>query len=699
MGATTIMRCLLLTLLLALTALPAFADHEFYVAPNGNDAWSGALAAPNADATDGPWQSLEGARDAVRRLRADGKLERRVIINLREGTYARYGAPLQLGPEDSGKPGAPVLWRAMPGERATISGGVPIATWEVRDGVWVANIREIANPETGAPGALWINGERRILARTPNAGEFFLAKGKADPALKVDATTSRTYANHAFEFTEGNLVPSDDLSEALVTVFHAWEVSYHRITDLNVDKRTVQFVNDAYWPFSQWEPEQRYYVENLRSALDQPGEWCVNRKEGLLYYLPLPGETPESVAAIIPVTRQFLSVQGDPAAGKFAEFIQFENLAFQHSDWPVGAKGHSDPQAANSVRAVIELKFAQHCALTRCEISHTGGYGLWLDAGCQQNRISGNHLHELGAGGIRVGGSTEPVGTMSQEQVVASRNLIENNWIHDGGKIYQGGVGVWIGHANYITVAHNEISDFFYTGISNGWVWGYGDNPSHHNIIEYNHIHDIGKRLLSDMGGIYNLGIQPGTVLRNNLIHDIRSHQYGGWGLYTDEGSTEMLLENNVVYNTTSGGFHQHYGRNNRIRNNIFAFSDSEHLIASRIEEHRSFVFERNIVITGNGKVTSANWPKADIWSDYNLFWDLNGTPLDFSGTTLGAVMATGRELNSIYADPKCADPNNYNFTLAPDSPAITQLGFQPIDLSRVGLTGDTGWKNAPDGK
>jgi parallel beta-helix repeat protein len=416
----------------------------------------------------------------------------------------------------------------------------------------------------------------------------------------------------------------------------------------------------------------------------------------MLYYLPLPGETPENTLAIIPSAKQFVTINGNPEAGAFAEFIQFENLLFHHTDWPIGAKGHSDPQAANSVRAAIELKFVRHCAITHCEVAHTGGYALWLDAGCQQNRITRNHLHELGAGGVRVGGSTEPVGTMSQDQVVASRNLIDNNWLHDGGKIYHAAVGVWIGHGNYITVANNEISDFYYTGVSNGWVWGYGDNPTHHNIIEYNHIHHIGKGLLSDMGGIYNLGIQPGSVLRNNHIHDVRSFQYGGWGLYTDEGSSEILLENNVVYNTTSGGFHQHYGKNNRIRNNIFAFADSEALIASRIEEHRSFVFERNIVITRNGKVTSPNWPKADLWSDNNLFWDVANTPLDFSGTTLGAVMATGRELNSINTDPKCANAEAFDFTLAPNSPAITQLGFIPIDLTRVGLQGEAEWINAP---
>lgn len=690
------LRAVLVAVLLG-AAGPALADHVFYVSPSGNDAWSGAAAEPTPDGTDGPWQSLEHARDALRQLRAEGKLERRVIVNLRAGSYRPANdEPFVLGPEDSGKPGAPVLWRSMPGERATITGGQRITNWEVQDGVWSTHLPEWVDAESGAFGALWINGERRTVARTPNVGAFFYAHGDADPSLKVDLSTTRRYANHAFRFQPGDISAWPDMADAVITVFHAWEVSYHRILTLNESQRTVQFVNDAYWPFGQWnKTDQRYYVENIREALDQPGEWYLNRSEERLYYLPMPGERPENVEAIVPVARQLWRVEGNPAEGRFAEFIQLEDIAFTYTDWPIGAKGHSDPQAANSVRATVEWKFARHCALTGGEIAHTGGYGAWLDAGCQQNLIQRCHMYDLGAGGIRVGGSTAPVGTLSAEDVVSSRNILDNNWLHDGGKIYQAGVGVWIGHANYITVSHNEISDFFYTGISNGWVWGYGDNPAHHNIMEYNHIHRIGKRLLSDMGGIYNLGIQPGTIMRNNHIHDINSYQYGGWGLYTDEGSTEMLLENNVVYNTTSAGFHQHYGRNNRIRNNIFAFSEGEQLMATRVEEHRSFVFERNIVLTNNGKVVSPPWLKVDSWCDYNLYWDLAGNALDFAGISLGQWMATGKDLHSVNAAPGFRDAKGYDFTLAPGSPALA-IGFEPIDISRAGLYGPPEWVAGP---
>ena len=82
--------------------------------------------------------------------------------------------------------------------------------------------------------------------------------------------------------------------------------------------------------------------------------------------------------------------------------------------------------------------------------------------------------------------------------------------------------------------------------------------------MEFNHVHHIGVKsdgdgpILSDMGGIYTLGFQAGTRIRNNVWHDIAGLRYGGWGIYFDEGSSGIVAESNIVYRTThEGDFHQ----------------------------------------------------------------------------------------------------------------------------------------------
>jgi hypothetical protein len=113
------------------------------------------------------------------------------------------------------------------------------------------------------------------------------------------------------------------------------------------------------------------------------------------------------------------------------------------------------------------------------------------------------------------------------------------------------------------------------------------------------------------------------------------------------------------------------------------------------VEEHRSFVFERNIVLTNNGKVVSPPWLKVDSWCDYNLYWDLAGNALDFAGISLGQWMATGKDLHSVNAAPGFRDAKGYDFTLAPGSPALA-IGFEPIDISRAGLYGPPEWVAGP---
>ena len=258
-------------------------------------------------------------------------------------------------------------------------------------------------------------------------------------------------------------------------------------------------------------------------------------------------------------------------------------------------------------------------------------------------------------------------------------------------------MGVWIGRSSYNRVSHNEICDLYYTGISVGWSWGYAPTSTHHNLVEFNHIHDIGRGVLGDMGGIYCLGDSPGTVLRNNLVHDVYDHGTGSLAIYTDEGSTGILIENNIGHGTTYANFHQHYGKENIVRNNIWALGKDYQLSRARQEEHTPFTFERNIVYFDNGKLLKGGWTNDKFVMDRNLYWDTSHPDgkIKFGEATLAEWQARGHDRHSLIADPKFVNADQYDFRLQPDSPAI-QLGFVPIDTRQIGLYGDPDWVRAP---
>lgn len=207
------------------------------------------------------------------------------------------------------------------------------------------------------------------------------------------------------------------------------------------------------------------------------------------------------------------------------------------------------------------------------------------------------------------------------------------------------------------------------------------------------------------MGAIYTLGVSPGTVLRNNLIHDVNANHYGGWGIYNDEGSTHILIENNVVYNTKFAGYNIHFCKEVTVRNSVFAFGRLQQLSRSRVEPHQSVFFENNIVYWKEGKLLDNKWrdkpytfyfhPKnkggsRQVTSTFEMDWNVYYNPtlkldeVEFNGLSFEQWKKTAKDVHSLYTDPLFVDPEKLDFRLKPDSPALA-LGFKPIDLSSVG--------------
>ncbi len=690
-GVFVLASCLLIEAAIAAGPLTLF------VAPGGNDAWSGRVAAANADGVDGPLATLQGAREAIRRAKSQGHAGP-ITVRIAGGMY-HLNEPFVLEPGDSGRADAPIVYEAAEGEQPVISGGRVITGFVVKGDVWEAKIPQVA-AGSWYFRQLFINGQRRMRARGPNEGYYRIAQLLPGPH---DERAQRATDRQKFKFTPGDLKPWQRLGDVNLILMHSWETSIHPLAAVDEATHTVTLAAPMreWWTIGWWEPHARYYVENARELLDAPGEWYLDRATGVLTYKPMPGETIESATVIAPVVTELLVLKGDPDAGRLIEHVTFRGLRFHHADWALSPQGNSSTQAAVEVPAAIMADGVRHVAFEKCEIAHVGGYGLWLRRGCKENLVQQCRLFDLGAGGVRIGEAVMP----PSDETESSSNVVDNNHIHDGGHVYAAGVGVWIAQSSGNRVSHNEIHDLFYSGMSIGWNWNDAPNRTHHNTIAFNHIHHVLKGVLSDGGAIYALGVSTGSVIRNNICHDIWPYEAPalGWGIYLDGTCSGYLVENNIVYNTRSGGLmYNNGGHGHTVRNNIFALS-ADYALWPHWDSHPTS-FTQNIVYLTQGRLLV---PHADRslqlrrsageslgeW-DRNVYWHTQQKEnLRFSRSArdIDARRELGVDKQSVIADPLFVNVAAYDFRLQPGSPAL-KLGFEPIDTSRVGLYGDAAW-------
>jgi len=677
---------------------------NFFVAPDGNDNWSGLLAKPNKEKTDGPLATIFEARNRIRALKqkSGGRLPNPVNVYLRNGDYF-LDKTFEIDWRDSGADKMPVTYAAYPGESPVLIGGFQIKNWKrsLDKKMFVAEIPSVAEGKVYF-NQLFVNSERRIRARSPNTNWF-----------RIDGyPTTRDAAGHvvpgnrnAFFFKPGNIKNWNNLQEANIILFHSWENSIHPIKSVNLESNLVEFAAPLkeWWTIGYWEKNQRYIVDNVFEALDEPGEWYLDRNRGRLYYYPLPGEKPETIRAMAPLLVEIIRIIGEPKEDRYVSNIVFTGIKFHCADWERKPEGNSSTQAAVEAPCAIVADGALNCIFEKCEIAHTGGYAIWLRRGCRSCKIEQCRIYDLGAGGVRVGECNMAKVDCDE----SSGNVVYNNYIYDGGRIFTGGVGIWLAQTSSNLISNNEIRNLNYTGISVGWNWNDAQNRTHHNIIQYNHIHHLVNGVMSDAGGIYALGISPGSIIRNNVIHDIWPYERPdfGWGIYLDATCGNYTVENNIVYYTRSGGImYNNGGHEHLIRNNIFALS-ATHAIWQYYEK-RPNIFSNNIVYLTQGELfirhaeTSLNErikmkEPLGIW-DYNIYWHTGGPDnLRFFRSSFEEWKQLGLDRHSVIANPKFKDPFNGDFSFRKDSPAYL-IGFKPIDVSNVGLTGDKEWRREP---
>jgi len=696
-------------------------EHDLFIAPDGDDTHCGG--------SDAPLSTLSGALSRLRQLRQQGKLAVPTTVWVRGGTYS-LPRTVVFTPDDS----APVTFRACPGEQPVFDGGRRVTGWTAVQlnghTVWRAPLP----PEiTWTVDQLFVNGQRKTRAAFPKKTFLRIAGDNLEHPRLTNC------ADH-FAVRPGDFNPNWSAPQDIeACVIHKWIEERMPFRSFDADSQLFHSTHTSRFELDPADTEYRW--ENVREALTEPGEYYCDGRERVLYYRPEKQEKIHQLDAVIPAVGCFLRFDGDPEANRRVEWLTFDGLTFRHGgafrpvieanfdfhdpiapayrNYPLKTVWFDElkqmhrlsagaPQGAAHQPGSIFLYGAAHCTIANCTVEDGGWYGIAVDAGCSDIHLIRNEFRHLGAGGIRVGGA-DPETAAHHPALLTERLTATDNHIHHVGELQFSACGIILFHAAANRIEHNHIHDLYYTGISCGWTWGYGPAVTRENRIGWNRIHDLGKKLLSDMGGIYLLGIQPGTRVYNNHISNIASRYYGGWGIYTDEGSSHIVIEENICHDCSCEGFHQHYGRENIVRFNVFALC-GDNGIAVSAGAGRTNGYEcpgdnytTNVSLIGNLVITSGKpffrngymisaFDTRELYSDNNCFFDLADKPStvfahgpDHWKATLKGWRKMGHDLNSFIADPACFDLAGRDFRLRPESPLLS-WGFRNLDLAAAGV-------------
>lgn len=697
-----------------------------YVATDGNDNWSGKLAKPNACRTGGPFASLARARNAIRELKAGRGLKRPVTVLVRGGKYC-LARTLKLGSKDSGTRECPVTYSACPGERPILSGGKRLTGWQP----YKESILQCKVP--GARGGKWkfrqlfLDGKRQIRARYPNfdpdnplyGGWAFMedaAEKGSHTAFRYErGTFPRRWAKptqaeiNVFPYINwGNnaIVPikSIDENKRIITLAHSVK---------QFGERWTHFQDIA--PFI---PGNRFVVENVLEELDQPGEWCLDSEDGILYFWPPDGSIRghEVVAPSLDCLIDLADASWITISGfTFTETTGGDNT-HRHGLEGVGAM--FPMKGWKYCGEAIHLRGTRSCTIEDNHFDAVGGNAVYLEKHNQSNMIRRNEIAYAGANAICLVGAREGYPRYNQ---------ILDNHIHHCGFFNKYVAGVFFGLSTGNIVGHNLIEYVPHHSVNFGNC-GFG-----RNIVEYNELRHAAMEtrdtasvncwMEEQKGKKWARGIErSGHVIRYNIIADVQgcSVDSGGRfvfgnpdvsGVYLDDWTGNCFVYGNIFVRIAGAAVFLR-AENNIIENNIMVDCGSMYRhdafgppLNSRVYHN---IYSYSTPTTRMWKLKSARpllyalYCHDDAWiqlMDNNLFFNngggrdaiiLLGQPSDDDGLPVRTIsLAEWREMGhdeqSIVADPLFANAAKDDYRLKRGSPAL-KLGFQPIDISEIGM-------------
>ena len=663
--------CLALALPGTVMGLRAFAaEQTLYVSPDGSDDAAGTI--------DAPLRTLAGAKEKAKSLDGD------VTVYFREGSYT-LSETVAFGADDK----TDAVYKAYEDERVTFTAGAPITGFTEDE---VNGVRAFRKDVGDADFNVLFSAEQALTRPVyPESGYLRVKERRDEDVDDLTASTS-FFACRGFYANDGDVPFFKNPEDVVIRILHCWKDEMMTLKDydaasghLTLSRPTSMTVNAG----------DRYFFENVFEALNEPGEWYLDKSEGTLWYIPFEGENADTLTLWGSDTETMIRADG-------VNGIAFENIIFRGNGFHIpgnNAERDISSQAAYDATPCVSFEHAKNVRVKNCEFRDIAACAVYFGDAVRNSSVDSCSFSHIGAQAVFIRGQNVP----ADDPLVTKNITVTNNLVSGYGKVFFNAVGILVIHANSIEVSHNEIHDGYYTAISCGWSWGYDYSVTYNNRICDNLIYNIGQGWLSDMGGIYMLGVQTDTVLSGNVIHNVAADSgqggYGGWGIYLDEGSSNILVEKNLAFACGSESYHLHYGADNVIRNNIFALSSNAQIrVVSRYEDHKTADFTNNIILTDHKAPVFIRATDAKAFTaEKNVLWDVsNGSNVyllkneDMSDALpIKTAAKQGLIGENTVADPLFGDPEAFDFTLDPASPAI-ENGFEPWDYSEAGTIAGT---------
>ncbi len=401
-----------------------------------------------------------------------------------------------------------------------------------------------------AQAELSLDGTVQKLAGWPNAG--FVGLKSVDKY----GTRSKSGIADGCSFTVDYDRPSQWSGQSEVwlsgTLGPNYEFDYYPVSSFDNENRRLYLREGA---VMKYYTSPYFRFENIPEELDSPGEYYIDREDGILYFYPPENTDKNAVLTLTMPTHSTLNTSVNSLIRlDGCRNIIFENLTFK------GGRGSAVTGNDNHGISFIN-----------CDINSFGAHGIRLDAS-DKITLRNNRIHDVGQNGI------EFTRCGNYDKIIPNYNLVCNNDIYNFARLersYKAGINFGyrcVGAA----AARNHIHDGPHAGMIfygvNNEIYGnefdnlvtefsdmdalYANNSNYPwergNRIYGNYFHDIGK---SSMNGVHQINVRAirtdnkgcGLNVFGNLFVGIGDGNNNNIGAVTAEGTHNRIVNNLFV--------------------------------------------------------------------------------------------------------------------------------------------------------